>query len=78
MGTDASTAIADKLLRQAGSPFSQSTYCNEYASLPRGSTRLSRHASPQFRDETPCPFEALARLLRKTLDNIATPCSMKT
>jgi hypothetical protein len=37
--------------RQAGSPFGRSTYCFKYASLPRGSARLSRVATARFRDE---------------------------
>ena len=37
--------------RQAGSPFSRSTYCFKYAFLPRGSARLSRLATARFRDE---------------------------
>jgi hypothetical protein len=36
---------------QAGSPFGRSTYCFKYASLPRGSARLSRVATAQFRCE---------------------------
>ncbi len=37
--------------RRAGSPLSRSTYCREYASLPRGSTRPSRDATGRFRNE---------------------------
>jgi hypothetical protein len=37
--------------RQAGSPLSRSTYRFKYAFLPRGSARLSRVATAQFRDE---------------------------
>jgi hypothetical protein len=37
--------------RWAGSPLAPSTYCFKYASGSRGSTRPSRHATPQFRDE---------------------------
>jgi hypothetical protein len=37
--------------RQAGSPLGRSTYCFKYASLPRGSARLSRLATARFRDE---------------------------
>jgi len=37
--------------RQAGSPFGRSTYCFKYASLPRGSARLSRLATARFRHE---------------------------
>jgi hypothetical protein len=37
--------------KQAGSPFGRSTYCFKYASLPRGSARLSRVATARFRDE---------------------------
>jgi len=37
--------------RRAGSPLSRSTYRRGYASLPRGSTRPSRYATPRFRDE---------------------------
>src|SRR5438445_8983096 len=39
--------------RQAGSPFSRSTYCFKYASLPRGSARLSRLATDPLRAEPP-------------------------
>jgi hypothetical protein len=37
--------------RQAGSPLGRSTYCFKYASLPHGSSRLSRLATARFRDE---------------------------
>jgi hypothetical protein len=37
--------------RQAGSPLGRSTYCFKYASLPHDSARLSRMATPRFRDE---------------------------
>ena len=37
--------------KQAGSPLGWSTYCFEYASLPRVSARLSRLATARFRDE---------------------------
>jgi hypothetical protein len=37
--------------RQAGSSLGRSTYCFKYASLPRGSARLSRLATARFRDE---------------------------
>ena len=37
--------------RQAGSPLGRSTYCFKYASLPRGSARLSRLTTARFRDE---------------------------
>jgi len=57
----ASAPIADSPLRQAwtrgpasmqaGSPLGRSTYCFKYASLPRGSARLSRVATARFRDE---------------------------
>ncbi len=39
---NASTALADTLLRQAGSPLGQSTSYSEDVSFPRASTRLSR------------------------------------
>ena len=39
--------------RQASSPFGRSTYCFKYASLPRGSARLSRLATARLRDEPP-------------------------
>jgi len=48
---NASAAIADTLLRVAGSPLGQSTSCNEDASFPRGSTRPFRDASARFRDK---------------------------
>jgi hypothetical protein len=48
---NASVANADTLLRRAGSPLGQSTYCSEYASFPHASTRPSRNASARFRDE---------------------------
>jgi hypothetical protein len=78
MRMGASAAIADKLLRQAGSSLSQSTYCKEYASFPRDSTRLSRNASPRFRQVAPCSIGALARLLRNTLESMAMPYSVNT
>jgi hypothetical protein len=53
LSTNASTAIADTLLRQAYSPLSQSTYCREYVFFPRGCACLSRYASARFRDEPP-------------------------
>ena len=37
--------------RRVGSPFGRSTYCFKYASLPRGSARLSRLATARFRHE---------------------------
>jgi len=58
-----SAAIADSLLQLpcmpflrmqgAGSSFSRSTYCKEYASLPRDSARPFRNATARFRHELP-------------------------
>jgi len=36
---------------QPGSSLGRSTYCFKYASLPRGSARLSLVATARFRDE---------------------------
>ena len=38
-------------VQAGGSPLSRSTYCFKYASLLRGSARLSRVATARFRDE---------------------------